>query len=110
MEGCTFGEFHKQNPPTFDGGLDPMATENWLLKIEKLLRALKCIDDEKVMYAIYAIQGSADRWWSSTEPMLRMELGRDTPITWEKFKEVFNRTYFPDVVRDSKAREFSDLV
>ena len=22
-EGCTFGEFHKQNPPTFDGGPDP---------------------------------------------------------------------------------------
>ena len=39
-----------------------------------------------------------------------MELGRDTPITWEKFKEVFNGTYFPDVVRDRKAREFSDLV
>ncbi|XP_030923322.1 uncharacterized protein LOC115950227 [Quercus lobata] len=39
-----------------------------------------------------------------------MELGRGTPITWEKFKEVFNRTYFPDVVRDCKVREFSDLV
>ena len=39
-----------------------------------------------------------------------MELGRDTPITWEKFKEVFDRTYFLDVVRDSKAKEFSNLV
>ena len=62
------------------------------------------------MYATYALQGSADKWWSSTEQMFRMELGRDTPITWEKFKEVFNRTYFPGVVRDCKAREFSDLV
>ena len=62
------------------------------------------------MYAIYAIQGSVDRWWSSAKPMLRMELGRDTPITWEKFKEVFNRIYFPDVVWDRKAREFSYLV
>ena len=33
-KGCTFREFHKQNPPTFDGGHDPMATENWLLKIK----------------------------------------------------------------------------
>ena len=38
------------------------------------------------------------------------ELGGDTPITLEKFKEVFNKTYFPDVVRNRKAREFSDLV
>ena len=41
-EGCLFGEFHKQNPPTFDGGPDPMAVENWLLKMEKLLKALEC--------------------------------------------------------------------
>ena len=61
-------------------------------------------------YATYALQGSADRWWSSTEQLLKTKFGRDTPITWEKFKEVFNRTYFPDVVRDCKAREFSDLV
>ncbi|KAL0007386.1 hypothetical protein SO802_008888 [Lithocarpus litseifolius] len=109
-EGCTFGEFRKQNPLTFDGELDPMAVENWLLKMKKLLRALKCTDAEKVEYATFALQGSAERWWSSTEKLLRMELGRDTPITWEKFKEVLNGTYFPDVVRDCKAREFSDLV
>ena len=63
-----------------------------------------------MVYATFALQGSAERWWSSTEQLLRMELGRDTPITWEKFKEVFNRTYFLDVVRDRKVREFSDLV
>ena len=39
-----------------------------------------------------------------------MELGENTPITWEKFKEFFNETYFLDVVRDRKAIEFSDLV
>ncbi|XP_030958976.1 uncharacterized protein LOC115980923 [Quercus lobata] len=87
-----------------------MATKNWLLKMKKLLRALECTDAQKVLYATYALQGSADRWWSSTKPLLSTELGRDTPITWEKFKEVFNRTYFPNVVRDRKAREFSDLV
>ena len=54
-EGCTFGEFHKQNPPTFDREPDPMAVENWLLKIEKLLRALKCTDAQKVMYATFAL-------------------------------------------------------
>ena len=105
---CLFAEFRKQNPPTFDGGPDPMAAENWLLKMEKLLRALECTDAQKVLYATYALQGSADRWWSSTEPLLSTELGRGTPITWEKFKEVFNRTYFPDVVRDRKARQFFD--
>ena len=39
-ENCSFGEFHKQNPPTFNGEPDPFAIENWLLKMEKILKAL----------------------------------------------------------------------
>ena len=74
------------------------------------MKALECTDTQKVGYATFALQSSAERWWSSTEQLLRTELGRDTPITWEKFKEVFNGTYFPDVVRDYKVREFFDLV
>ena len=35
-----FGEFHKQNPQTFNGKPDPMEKENWMLKMEKLLKAL----------------------------------------------------------------------
>ncbi|KAL0007372.1 hypothetical protein SO802_008874 [Lithocarpus litseifolius] len=54
-EGCTFGEFHKQNPLTFDWELGPMAAQNWLLKMEKLLRALKCTDAQKVMYTTFAL-------------------------------------------------------
>nr|POE52455.1 hypothetical protein CFP56_74010 [Quercus suber] len=99
-EGCTFGEFRKQNPPTFDGGHDPMVAKNWLLRMEKFLRALGCTNAQKVRYATYALQGSAYRWWSSIEKLLETELGRDTSITWEKFKEVFNRTYFPNEVRE----------
>ncbi|XP_030936661.1 uncharacterized protein LOC115961900 [Quercus lobata] len=87
-----------------------MAAENWLLKMEKLLRALECTDAQKVVYATFALQGSAERWWSGIEQLLRMELGVNTPITWGKLGEVFNETYFPNVVRDQKAREISDLV
>ena len=39
-KGCSFGEFHKQNPPIFNRELDPMVADNWLLKMEELLRAL----------------------------------------------------------------------
>jgi len=46
------------------------------------------------------------KWWTSTERLLRMKLGEGTSITWEKFQEVFNETYFPNVVRDQKGRDF----
>ena len=69
-----------------------MAIENWLLKMEKLLRAVECADAQKVVYATFALQGSTERWWTGTECLLRIELGENTPTTWEKFKEVFNET------------------
>ena len=78
--------------------------------MEKLLWALEFIDAQKVEYATFALQGSTERWWTSTELFLGIELGENTLITSEKFKAVFNEKYFPDVVRDWKVREFFDLV
>ena len=54
-------EFRKQNPPTFAGETDPMVAENWLLKMEKLLKVLHCIDSQKVEYATFALKGPAER-------------------------------------------------
>ena len=33
-----------------------MAVENWLLKMEKLLRAFECTDAQKMVYATFALQ------------------------------------------------------
>uniref|UniRef100_A0A2N9I8T4 Reverse transcriptase n=1 Tax=Fagus sylvatica TaxID=28930 RepID=A0A2N9I8T4_FAGSY len=109
-EGCSFMEFRKQNPPTFAGATDPMVAENWLLKMEKLLKVLHCTDSQKVEYATFTLEGPAERWWAGTEVLLKEELGENACVTWEKFKKVFNETYFPEVVRDRKKREFSDLI
>uniref|UniRef100_A0A2N9GH84 CCHC-type domain-containing protein n=1 Tax=Fagus sylvatica TaxID=28930 RepID=A0A2N9GH84_FAGSY len=109
-EGCSFMEFRKQNPPTFAGATDPMVAENWLLKMEKLLKVLHCTDSQKVEYATFALEGPAERWWAGTEVLLKEELGENGHVTWDKFKKVFNETYFPEVVRDRKKREFSDLI
>ena len=109
-EGCSFMEFRKKNPPTFAGETDPMVTENWLLKMEKLFKVLHCRDSQKVEYATFALEGPTERWWAGTEVLLKEELGENTRITWDKFKGIFNETYFPKVVNDRKAREFSDLV
>jgi hypothetical protein len=109
-EGCSFMEFRKQNPPTFAGATDPMVAENWLLKMEKLLKVLHCTDSQKVEYATFALEGPAERWWAGTEVLLKEELGENARVTWDKFKKVFNETYFPEVVRDRKKREFSDLI
>uniref|UniRef100_A0A2N9GV60 RNA-directed DNA polymerase n=1 Tax=Fagus sylvatica TaxID=28930 RepID=A0A2N9GV60_FAGSY len=86
-EGCSFMEFRKQNPPTFAGATDPMVAENWLLKMEKLLKVLHCTDSQKVEYATFALEGPVERWWAGTEVLLKEELGENDRITWDEFKE-----------------------
>jgi hypothetical protein len=109
-EGCSFMEFRKQNPLTFASETDPMVVENWLLKMEKLLKVLHYTNSQKVEYATFALKGPVERWWAGTEVLLKEELGENARISWDKFKEVFNETYFLEVVSDRKAKEFSDLV
>ena len=84
--GCSFETFLKQNPPSFDGKLDPIEAENWFLQMEKLLEALDCTGSQKVRFAAFKLIGEVERWWRSTKAILE---GMDTernPITWEKFK------------------------
>jgi hypothetical protein len=42
--------------------------------------------------------------------VLVTDLGSETIITWEIFKNEFNLHFFPRVVQEAKAREFLDLV
>ena len=98
--GCSFKTFMKQNPPSFDGKLDPIEVENWFLQMEKLLEALDCTNSQKVRFATFKLIGEAEHWWRSTKAILEgMEIERNL-ITWEKFKGVFYDNYFPEVVRE----------
>ena len=54
-----------------------LTAENWLLKMEKLLRALDCTDAQKVVYVTFALQDSAERWWTSTEQFVEDGVGRE---------------------------------
>jgi hypothetical protein len=80
-EGYSFMEFRKQNPPTFAGATDPMVAENWLLKMEKLLKVLHYTDSQKMEYATFTLVGPVKRWWAGTEVLLKEELGENDHIT-----------------------------
>ena len=41
-------DFMAFRPPAFHGGTDIAAAENWMLSIEKHLRSISCVDDQRV--------------------------------------------------------------
>ncbi|XP_008778906.2 uncharacterized protein LOC103698646 [Phoenix dactylifera] len=83
-----------------------MEAESWLKQIEKVFQALRCPDEEKVLFATFMLQGEAADWWE----MEKGKLGpSDAPFIWEEFKKVFHEKYFSQGIRFQKYREFDRL-
>ena len=38
-------QFQKMKPPVFEGEVDPLQVEAWLLQIEKILNVMNCTDE-----------------------------------------------------------------
>ncbi|MQL72569.1 hypothetical protein Taro_004907 [Colocasia esculenta] len=57
--------FKRMLPPSFKGESDPLLAESWMREIEKIFRAIRCTEDDKVTLATYMLQERADVWWSS---------------------------------------------
>ncbi|MQM19802.1 hypothetical protein Taro_052814 [Colocasia esculenta] len=57
--------FKRMTLPSFKGESNPLLAESWLREIEKIIRAIRCADDDRVTLATYMLQERADVWWSS---------------------------------------------
>ncbi|MQM19177.1 hypothetical protein Taro_052177 [Colocasia esculenta] len=57
--------FKRMSPPYFKWESDPLLAESWMMEIEKIFRAIRCAEDDKVTLATYMLQERADVWCSS---------------------------------------------
>ena len=56
-------KFSKMKPPSFQGSLEPLKAEVWVLETEKLFEVLLCSEAHKVLLATFTLQEEARRWW-----------------------------------------------
>ncbi|MQL95250.1 hypothetical protein Taro_027913 [Colocasia esculenta] len=47
--------FKRMSPPSFKGESDPLLTGSWMREIEKIFRAIRCAEDDKVTLATYML-------------------------------------------------------
>ena len=59
--------FRKNHPPKFSGDYDPEGARLWLAEIEKIFEAMGCLEEHKVPYATFMLQGEAENWWRMHE-------------------------------------------
>ncbi|XP_038984477.1 uncharacterized protein LOC120111492 [Phoenix dactylifera] len=99
-----YERFRRLNPPTFEGGPDPMAAEAWIREMEKMFQALHFSDEVTVRLAISMLTGNAEYWWTAMETAYAVD-----GLTWRDFKRLFYNQYFPDSVHQAKQNEFLAL-
>ena len=98
--------FRKNHPPKFSGDYDPGGARWWLVETEKIFEAMGCLEEHKVLYATFMLQGGAEYWWKFVKPTF---VEPDGVIPWNAFKDKCRGNYFPRDLRKRKAREFLDL-
>ncbi|MQL92233.1 hypothetical protein Taro_024855 [Colocasia esculenta] len=93
---------------TYSEGPNPDIAEHWVHEIEGVFATMRCPAADKVVLATYQLRGFALEWWR-----LKMQTtfaGRtEEAITWSKFLDVFNDTFFPIQVQQVKREQFRTL-
>ncbi|KAL2457228.1 CCHC-type domain-containing protein [Abeliophyllum distichum] len=100
-------QFHKMNPPSFEGSTDPLAVEDWLRELECIFKFIRCEDVEKVTFSVFMLKKGASHWWDMTTRSLTH--AEEQAITWVRFKELVEEKFFPVAVKDQKEMEFLRL-
>ncbi|MQM23782.1 hypothetical protein Taro_056852 [Colocasia esculenta] len=99
--------FRRMTPPFFKGESDPILAESWLRETEKIFRAIRCAEEERVTLATYMLQERADVWWSS---ILRTQFADEAmEVAWTEFVHLFRAKYIPEHVQDRMEHEFLTL-
>ncbi|MQM18065.1 hypothetical protein Taro_051049 [Colocasia esculenta] len=79
-------------------GESALLAESWSREVEKIFRAIRCAQEDKVSLATYMLQERADVWWAS---MLctRYEDGA-LEVTWAEFIRLFKAKFIPEHIQD----------
>ncbi|MQM05552.1 hypothetical protein Taro_038368 [Colocasia esculenta] len=99
--------FRRMTPPFFTVESDPILEESWLRETEKIFRAIRCVEEERVTLATYMLHERADVWWSS---VLCTQFGDGAmEVAWAEFVRLFRAKYIPKHVQDRMEQEFLTL-
>ena len=89
--------------PVFEGELDPLQAEAWLLQIEKILDVMNCTDEQRVSFSSFMFQKEVEHWWRAVKNSVK---STKESITWEFLVNKFTKKYIPETTRDKMASEF----
>lgn len=103
----TYKEFVACKPTEFNGEVDPLVAQRWVLDMESAFETSHCDPSDEVIYAGNQLRLRGKDWWE----LLRKEKGRDgiKSMTWKEFKELFLKRFCPQAAVNRIQEEFLQL-
>ena len=95
-------EFTKLMKEFHGDKVDPTAATSWIDELEKAFAACNVPGDRKLSLAVFQLKKDTNNWWQ------RVSQGFEQ-ATWDMFKQVFFRDYFPDSIREQMTSEWLNL-
>ena len=92
-------QFVKLKPPTFNGGMNPVKANEWLIEMEKNFWLLRCDEVQKVKIGSYLLTREVDRWSNLKGVM-------ESGISWAWFKVILKNKHMPRALQNAKCVEF----
>ncbi|XP_057546014.1 uncharacterized protein LOC130825005 [Amaranthus tricolor] len=102
---AAFDKVLQMRPPSYSGTTDPVILEGWIRTMEKVFRAARCPEEEKLDIGAYYLEGEADNWWT----MLHPQCTADSNFKWSQFLEKLRERFYPAALRWRKQDEFMNL-
>ena len=103
----SYGEFKKENPPTFDGEVKyDQEAEACFLGMKKYFQVQDYSGNMKARVSIFNLNERASIWWEHLRQVKRIN---ERKIVWKQFKKYFKQKYLSDRYYDDKIKEFHEL-
>ena len=91
----TESEFRRLNPPTFEGGVDPIAADQWLRTMERIVEVAKVPEEERVTCVSFMLRGAAEYWWDSIKRIHNEEQCNGWNLKNASIINTFQRLFAP---------------
>ena len=62
-ENLLYQWFRRMKAPEFEGPMDPIEADNWLIDIQVILDFMGLTEQENILCASFAIKKDAQHWW-----------------------------------------------
>src|SRR3954470_3162177 len=98
-------DFILLKPPVFRCSYEPLEADDWLCSIERKLDTTHVAPDDRVISAVYFLEGAALQWW---ENYVAMQPDGHV-VTWQEFHDAFRGYHILYELMERKKEEFCSL-